>query len=1339
MGTFGIGVRGGSASYGGVSQQSVSTPSSPTTPTTVTTVGPSARVAPVNAITTVRNVSPQIIAPSIVREIRLPSIVRFIAPTIRPPQKKYEQDSLRVSQFRIRNGKFDAVEKNGISVFRPEIISVMNFAPLDAGYSISTGFEHELLYETKNFSPANQLINTQFQATEIRAVTIQRLMRDIRTRREFRIQLDAIKGNFVEGLNSTKTSLAYFGNLIEIIEVVKGSLDPKKISISSFDTANYLPLVDFYERKMQYSKSKYSNFSDTKIINQLFSDLRKMLEGYSLSLFDLVDPDRSADISPVAIDKTYTQTNGFNFSPASVRSTTAARLAFKSDFFNQFLNSLPSNSDDRIKLLVHFLSKELRVSKELGKPEVARSLREKYQQADSGSPFDNIVGEVGDTIFNEPRGPNSLASLTLFNLDNSNLVLPFESIYVDSETERKVYVPGSTYFVDSILTVSPTGFNTQPYVSFVNKFNNTSSDAKNAIETLLELNQSSPLSPTAVYDTFLTSLGEATDGLVSSTGLNRGQAVCVALFKLANTDTTLKNLLFEYLLLLGLSSITRLDQKSIFEKLANEVFHIRNFRFVRVAAGDNPDLKGGQAALRPYIEELANDIENHIFSLINTVNVSLLSKDFARSVPSLTPLALSPTFSGPVRTTLPLGTPMLFLLLDGGYRLSFRRGELKEVLLSNVTAIGPSSTNACKEFIDIAVKLDQSASVSSNPIYLLPDDSGRTRQNFFSTSTILLFVFETLSAMINRYTFSSFNKGSSLVDGSITIDTSLSEGILKVIKDITRSLSFDRTTQGIRPLGLSPSNQVPNASAPRAPFSLFNLDASRETTRTPSVSAQQSTNNTSILPSVFSPSFTANIAITSLVPLAPVLINTPGFGFGKVFQNMPLQLNSLKESMKLIEFRKTIVGNRTKLNDEDKTVRNILHILTVINRRLISTKETVIHTFTKASLDSFQKSTGASLTDVDLVRNPSQVRVSSWLLDNYDERLAEAGLDDETADEDTGFLITDRIPLNNLNSMFSMLKQPRYGLRSDADLKVKIFTVGIPAGFSKNLSDRVSRTAINETNFNEKQFDVVSINVYKRDARFDDLVFKPQQFIFDLSLFPTKNFLPASLDARNVRYAQIIRSVILRDYESLQNKKSITLANISSDVKYNFLSGLQKLDMVKNHLESELLGLYIRLIAGIKMNEETFSGTTYDKTNLQDQQVLNLIIAFLKNVKGKDIPNQPVSQLLTNPNLDQETKDTLRLLSYGNIMFQSDFVRRRVLEPKLFDRVFNLPINVDSFEIDVEATVSTESGKSLYAKSSIQNMIADVDGKKYLQARHRNDMIFEDYFVVIEANLRGGS
>jgi hypothetical protein len=1347
MGLFGIGFRGTPAPTGNVSQQSVSPTSSGggtgTSTTTTTTVagirtttgtigssggaiGPSARTPAQPTITTVRNLQPDLLAPGIVREIRLPPIVRFISPSITPRLKKYEPDSLRVSQFKIANSKFEAVEKNGISVFRPEILSVMNFTPIDG-----TG----KLGSRNNTESAEQLIKAQYQANETRAITIQRLMKDIRGKRDFRIQLDTIKSNFSAGLTSTKTTLSYFADLIDKIENVKDSLDPKEIPVSSFDTTKYLSLADFYNRKMLYPKSKFANFSDTKIVNQLLSDFRKILEGYSLSLFDLVDPDRRDDISPIKIDKTYTQTNGFTFTPASIRSETVPRLANKSNFFNQFLNSLPSNSDDRIKLLTHFLSKELRVSKEMGKVDVQKNLREKYQQGDSGNPFDNIIGEVGDTIFNEPRGvTNSLANLTLFNIDTNNLVLPFESVYVDSEDERKVYVPGSTYFVDSILTTSATGFNTQPYISFVNRFNNVFGDAKNTVETLLELNQTSNLSPTSVYDMFLTSFAEATSGLTNQNSVSKNQALTLALFKLANTDTTLKNLVFEYLLLLGLSSVSRADQKTIFEKLATELSHIRNFQFVKVAPTENPDLKGGQAVLRPYIEDLAQSIEDKVFALVNNLtNITLLDLNFARSVPSPTPGITPLAISGPILT---LGTNLQIFGSMGtpknsGYLLSFRRGELKESLLNNIFAIGPASSNICKEFIDVAVKLDQNASISSNQVYFLPDNSGRTRQNYFSTSTILLLIYETFSALVNRYAFSTFNKGTSYVEASATIDTDLIDGVSKIIKDITT----------VKPniakiFGFNLLNQTTNKPPPVAPFSLFNLDLSRERTRTPSASGQQNSLNVSILPTAFT-SISPTLIGQTQQRIQP-LLNTPAFGFGRALNVFPGQINFIGDFVKISEFRKTITSNKTKLSEEDKAVSNILHILSVMNKRLISSKELVIQTFTKTSLDNFIKSTGSSLTDVDLVRNPSQVRVSSWLLDNYDDRLAEAGLDDETLDVDTGYLLTDRIPVVNLNTMFSLLRLPAYRHRNQADFKIKLLTVGIPAGFSKNLSDRISRTAINETNFNDKQFDVVSINVYKRDARFDDLVFKPKKFIFDLSLFPVKNFLPASLLDASVNFNTVVRDAILRDYESLKNKKNVTLSDIRSNIKYNFLSPLQKFEMVRNHVQSSLLELYFRLIAGIRMNEETFSGTTFTKFDTQDEKVLNLIISFLKNVRGKDIPNQPISQLLSNPNLDQETKDTLRLLSYGNIIFQPEFIKRRILEPKLFDRVFHVPVGIDDFEIDVETTLSTESGKNTYSKNSVQNMIYDVDGKKYLQPRNRNDIIFEDYFVVIETNLSAG-
>lgn len=1340
MGTFGINVRGRTAPLGQVSQQSVSSPAASASTSTVRTVmGPSARTGTGIGLITARNVTPLSIAPSILRNIPLPQIARFIPPTIFPRPKTYTQDTLRVSQFRFTNGKFQAVEKNGISVFRPEILSIMNFVPIDGSGRVGT---------QDTTTTAEQLVISQFQANEVRAITVERLLGDMRHNQQFRIQLDSIKNAFSSGLASTNTILKYYGTLIDKIETVKLSLDPKSIPNTSFDTANFLTLADFFDRKMQYSKNKFVNFSDTKIINQLTSDFKNILEGYSLSLFDLVDPDRASDTSPVNIDKTYTQTNGFSFTPASVRSDTTPKNAFESSFFNQFLNSLPSNADDRVKLLVHFLSKELRVSKEMGKPEVARNLLSKYAQGDNGDPFDNILGDVGATIFNDSRGPNSLATLTLFNIDTNNLVLPFESTYVDSDTERRVYVPGSTYFVDTILSTDATGFNTQPYVSFVNQFNTVVSDTKNTIESLLELNTTSNLSPTATYDIFLNSFAEATAGLVNSSGMNRGQAISVGLMKLANSDTTLKNMLFEYLLLLGLSSLSSTDQKSIFQKLADEIGFIQKLQFVRAVATDHPNLKGGQSALRPYIEELANDIENRVFSLTSTLDTSLLKKDFSKSIPSLRPQTLSPVISAPTQTLHSVGvssqilgnTRLLVTLNRNGYYMSFHRGEIKETLLNNVIAIGPSSTNLCKEFIDIAVKLDQNASISSNQVYLLQDGTGRTRQNFFSTSTILLFVFEAMSAFANRYTFSTFNKGSSLVDGSITIDTSMSDGVLKILKDIVASKSLFVTglnllrTGGLP--GLNFQTQTTTTPAPQAPFSLFNFDRSRERPKTPNVSGIVPIGNPSIVPPIFSPSI--RNPITAL-PNVHTLINTPAFGFGRTFTNTAIGIQSVQEATALIDLRKTIVGNRSKLDDEDKTAKNILHIFSVLSSRLLSTKETVIHTFTKAALDSFLASTGTTLVDFDLVRNPSQVRVSAWLLDNYNDQVSDATLDDTAEQGNNGYLITDRIPLVEFNAMMSLLQEPTYSHRNNADQKVKIVTAGIPAGFSKNLSDRISRTSISETNFNNKEYDVVSLNVYKRDARFDDLVFKPQSFIFDLSLFPINNFLPASLSQRNIKYKDIVRNAIIRDYESLQNKKNITLDKLRQDQKYSFLSDMQKQNMVQNHVQSELLGLYIRLIAGLDINEGIFTTTTFSKTDEQDQQVLNLMISYLKTVKGKDIPNQSVDLLLQNPNLDQETKDTLRLLSYGNLVFQSSFVKRKVLDPKLFDRVFHLPINTDDFEIDVEQTISTEAGRNTYTKNSVQSMIYDVNGKKYLKPKGRNDMIFEDYFVVVETNLTGGS
>jgi hypothetical protein len=1358
MGLFGIGLRGRPASFGGVSQQSVGTsdsspdrnPSlslspSPAASSTSRTIGPSSRstsggVAGLPTIRvgggsssapTIRTIGPEVLSPSIIRNLRMPPLVRFLPPLLKPPSKKFEQDTLKVSQFRVVNNRFEAVEKNGISVFRPEIISVMNFLPVDGKGRLGSGDIVE---------SSEQLIKTQYQSLEIRANTIQKLVTDMRKQPLYRNQLDAVKNAFVAGLSSTKTSLKYFADLIEKINILKKSLDPKKIPVSHFNTTTYLPLSAFFESKMQYSRTKFANFSDSKIINQLIFDFRGMLEGYSVSLFDLIDQDRATDTSPITIDKTYTQTNGFSFSPSSVRSEVVSKKANKSDFFNQFLNSLPVNPDDRIKLLVHFLSKELRVSKQLGRAEVSRDLLSRYDQGDSGIPFDNITGDVGDNIFIEPKGINSLASLTHFKLDGNNIVLPFESVYVDSDDEKKVYVPGSTYFVDTILEVGPNGYNIQPYTTYANKFDEITSNAKTTIETLLELKKESALSPGKMYDIFLNSMAEATAGLSSISGINKSQAFGIAIFKLATTDAELKNLLFEYLLLLGLCSITSNNQKSIFIKLAVEMETIRAFQHVKVSSLDSPSLIGGQNELRPFLEDLANEIEEKVFSLIlRNLSINPGLRDTIKYAPSIKPNIFSSVVSGPAfgLSSISAGSGLIDATRASdddrlsNFIVAFRRGEIKDALLSSISATDTSSTNLLKEFVDIATKLDQLASISSNQVYILNDGTTRTRQNYFSISTLLLFIFETLSSLVSRYGFASFNKTVSFVEGTIIVNTRPTHIVKNAIKGIvdTKHIAVDKSL--LR--GLGEANSLSGLLAPTPPFSLSSFDRSKQSIRLPNVSEIPTSTSPSIVPAGFSP---GNLTLSPRTTVAG--LSRAALEAIKTIGETSFLSDRIKDELRMSEHRRTLTINKTKLVNEDKTIKNILHIFEVLNKQLSFSKEIVISSFSKASLDSFLKTSNLTVEDLKLVKNPSQVRTSAWVFDKYDDKLTEAGVDDETADADTGYLLTDRVPLVNLNAMFNMLKQPNFSQKSDADIKVKILTVGIPAGFSENLSDRVSRTAVSDTNFKDKQFDVVKILVYKRDARFDDIVFKPQEFIFDLSLFPIKKMLPASLQSPTVNYNSIIQRATFRDYESIVNKKEVTLMTLRADSKYEFLSDSQKTQMMKNHLESELWSLYLRLISGLDISEEIFTETAYSKVGLQDQKVFDLITSYLKTVKGKQIPNQNVSAILRNPNLDQETKDTLRLFSYGNILFQSEFVNRRVIEPKLFDRIFHVPINVDKFEIDVETTLSTDSGRRVFTKEQVQNMIFESNGRKFFYPRRRNDMVFEDYFVVIEANLRKG-
>jgi hypothetical protein len=159
------------------------------------------------------------------------------------------------------------------------------------------------------------------------------------------------------------------------------------------------------------------------------------------------------------------------------------------------------------------------------------------------------------------------------------------------------------------------------------------------------------------------------------------------------------------------------------------------------------------------------------------------------------------------------------------------------------------------------------------------------------------------------------------------------------------------------------------------------------------------------------------------------------------------------------------------------------------------------------------------------------------------------------------------------------------------------------------------------------------------------------------------------------------------------------------------------------------------MLTGMRINEATFATNTVQAGTRFSEEFTNLVFTYLRDTLNKDIPNQPIPTLLTNPEIDDETRDILRLVTYGNIVFEPDVLRKKVTSPKIFDRVFHLAFSTEDFEVDKELTQESESGKLALEKSSVQERLV-VDGNRtFLKPKDRNELIFEDYFVVVENSV----
>lgn len=474
-------------------------------------------------------------------------------------------------------------------------------------------------------------------------------------------------------------------------------------------------------------------------------------------------------------------------------------------------------------------------------------------------------------------------------------------------------------------------------------------------------------------------------------------------------------------------------------------------------------------------------------------------------------------------------------------------------------------------------------------------------------------------------------------------------------------------------------------------------------------------------------------------------------------------------------------------------------------------------------------------------------------------------LGDPDLDGDGDFDRDDQIKLLDDSVISPRLKNALYGLMSSNEftderaVNKRILTIGVPLGFTRKLKQKVNIENIKLGSFDNKQKDIINISVYKIDLLNQDIIYKPNKYLFELSRFPVRNESHFKSIPNDPTILQILQAIPTRDYgESFEEGNSSIsywdgvnagdLNNALNSKSYDFLSDNEKFNIINNHLMSFMLEVYIKLLTGISVAEQQFELNTTDIVpSLFEEKFMKQLIDFKLDESislnaSRDLSQSSISSpLATNKNrikipeprggvlfrstqaksqtstmqgstnagltnisglpgnvqkgyqnktiqntgatrqgntinsaINQSnsitSKEVPALVSAFKTISQLSEVQsslseplrmsRRLLRPRQFDRVFNVIIDPDEFEVDYDKTMKTKEGRSSF-ESLVKNGIIiqanlsqfdklsqklavnkfnfqngnDSNDTIYIQnsrSKDQGDLMFEKYFVTIE-------
>lgn len=375
---------------------------------------------------------------------------------------------------------------------------------------------------------------------------------------------------------------------------------------------------------------------------------------------------------------------------------------------------------------------------------------------------------------------------------------------------------------------------------------------------------------------------------------------------------------------------------------------------------------------------------------------------------------------------------------------------------------------------------------------------------------------------------------------------------------------------------------------------------------------------------------------------------------------------------------------------------------------------------------------------------------------------ASPGREQNTTDTVDIFVDGSRVTTGVKNALFSLMKQPKF--RSDGHMK--ILSVGLPTGMANQLADQVI-TAQNSSN--DKESDIVVINVYMRDVVENDIIFKPQQFIFELSRFVSAwSFNRESTEREN--FSNIISNFNMFDVSSFEENilTGQKINELINNQRYAFMTHDDIKSMVENHIVSYLLSVYIRMMTSIDVREESFHIIDSANSNIDDSTTMELYTQLVESVIAKSNINISLDDLrerfpvfddmltsieegelqtgvfeqraifdqIASANINvviaHEIADIIKLSTSRSTLTGGERLRHLITAPKLFERVFNIVVDPFEFIVDIEKTRKTIAGRSAHDRLRRTNVITTSKKGDLLKRMPRGHSIVADqYFITL--------